>query len=153
MVKKLSAKNCFANVDTGLSKEELDKFAWKRNVLDAHIQTTLDARKIIEDSKTWRKRLERSCDEIREVANAWNNYEVRLKAALNNLSSRIEKYEKDQEENKVIEEDLTLKEDNKRREIAVSWVRGHFTKCTKLSEVRKRNKYVPDTTVHISRVR
>ena len=153
MVKKLSSKNCLVNVDTGLSKEELEKFAWKRNVLDTHIQTTLDARKIIEDSKAWRKRLERSWDEIREVTNAWNNYEVRLKAALNNLSVRIEKYEKGEEESKVIEEDSELKEDNKRREIAVSWIRDHFAKCTKLSEVRKRKKYVPDTTVHIFRIR
>ena len=161
MGKNLNPKNSMVNIDTRFNQEELDKYAWRRNVLDSHIQTTQEARKVIEDSKTWRKRIERSWDEIREVTNIWNNYENKLKTALNNLSSRIEEFEKDQEDNKVKEETLeqnekgTLiqKEENKlRKEIATSWIRNNFTKCTRLSEVRKRKKYIPNTTVHVSRI-
>ena len=132
MGKNLNPKNSMVNFDTRFNQEELDKYAWRRNVLDSHIQTTQEARKVIEDSKTWRKRIERSWDEIREVSNIWNNYENRLKTALNNLSSRIEEFEKDQEDNKIKEETLEQKEkeeqikmeeDKRKKEIANSWVR------------------------------
>ena len=145
-----------------ISKEELDKQEWRRHVLEDHLSTTLEARKIINDSRTWRKRLERSCDEIKEVTNAFNKYDDKLKTAWNNLSDRIEQYEKDQEEERRKEEERKLREEEERRREEEERLRrkktpprfskNHYIHSTTLSEKRRRNKFIPDTIVPAFRI-
>ena len=115
MSKNSELKSHLVNIENlHFTKDELEKRAWKRDVLEAHIKTTLDANKMLDASRAWRKRLERSWDGIREVTNTWSDYENRFKDAIHNLSVRIEEFEKDQE-NKKKEEDV--RQDDKKRKI------------------------------------
>ena len=135
-----------------LTKEERENKEWKRKVIDSHIQTTLDSKRVLDESRAWRRKIEKSWDEIRKVTKTWNDYEDRFKNAVHNLSIRINEYEKDQE-NKAKLENLKQETENKRNKAAaISWNRGHFIKFTKLSEMRKREKYIPNAVIHIPRV-
>ena len=146
MGKKFDLKSYLVKLeDMKKNKEELDKLAWKCNVIDTHIQTSLEARRVLDESRTWRIRLEQSWDEIREVTKAWSKYEDQFQKAIHNLSKRIENFERDLEEKKD-DENIS------RKETTISWSRNHFAKCTILSEWRKRKKYVPETTVHMFRI-
>ena len=168
MGKKLILKsNLVKASNMSLDQEELEKFAWKRSVIEDHIQTTLYAKKMLNESRELRKRLERSWDWIRKVTSVWSNYEDLFKVSIHNFSVRIDEFEKDQEESRIKEEENRLVEDkikqvaidegldqeNNRKEIAFNLKKDHFTKSTKLSEMRKREKYIPDSTVYTFRVR
>ena len=148
------------------NQEDLDNLAWKRSVLDGHIQTAQESRKLLVESRSWRKRLENSWDKIKAVTDTWINYEEQFKNAIHNLSVRVEEFEKEQEDIKRKEEEARQKEEEssqrvedelseetfKLKEESITLERDHFAKCTKLSMIRRRKKHVSDKAIHTFRV-
>ena len=54
-----------------------------------HIQTSQEARRVVDESSNWTIRLKQSWYGISEVTKAWSKYEYRFQKALHNLSERI----------------------------------------------------------------
>ena len=129
-----------ARIDVSdLSSTSSEDYAWKKDVIETHFDTTRLWRRVIEDSRTSRTRCEKSWDEARKVINIWNDYEDRFKQSVHNLSIRIEEFDKAEAERKSKEEALERK-------------RNKIARSTEISRWRMRQKYVKQPTLPSFRI-
>ena len=138
-MQKVQIKN-FAKIEiSNLDSPRSEDFKWKKQVLDSHRDTSLLAQSVLNDSRSSRDRCEKSCDQAREVVNIWSDYEDRFSKAIKNLSSRIEEFEKEEEEKKLKKELIEKK-------------KCKIARSTALSRIRVRGKFVPETRINSFRV-
>ena len=141
MTKKLIKLRNFVKINISSAETwDSEDYDWKKEVIDSHFDTSQLAKRVLEESRIWRKRLEKSWDEARKVIDIWSDYEDRFKTSLVNLSMRIDEHESMEAEKKRKQEELNLK-------------RNKIARATELSKVRKREKFIPRAEVYSFRVR
>ena len=116
------------------SSSSSSDYNWRKSVIDDYHFTNRLWRNVLNESRTSRIRLEKSCEEIRKVINIWNDYGDRFRESVHNLSIRIEDNDREEEEKKHRVELLKQR-------------RFRIARPTKLSRWRMREKFIPVPTL------
>ena len=118
------------------NKESSSHYIWRKKVIDGYHYTNRLWRKALDESKTSRIKLEKSCDEVRKVINTWSDYGDRFRECVHNLSVRIEDNEREEDERRQREEAA--------RQLKYKY---RINRPTKLTMWRMREKYIPEPTL------